>query len=338
MQTSSDFVRLPYTPDLTEGGIAYALRSLPYSSFERLSAYDRIRRKVAGAAVELAFRRYLSQQDVPFQTAAATPFAAHDQYDVSLAQPPAGDGRRCDIQSFLISRRNQILEMRRNPALMLNAPALVASDQHAADERSESDLYVFAFLAGLTAVSQNDLKKIIETNLPRYFIHAMPELWRKPMHWNPLGTLVLKSESDAETLVEISGQDAGREFLTRTVNLPPKTRVTVADPFYSIAAIHVKDMPSARLGIHFSVSKKTYLIAPAEWGNIWVYGMDIYFTGFITRGEFRQRANLIAPNSRVFQYEHTRVKNLAVPISELKPLQDLLTRAREWKSPGEGVR
>ena len=31
MISASDIIRLPYTPDLTEGGIAYACRSLNYT-------------------------------------------------------------------------------------------------------------------------------------------------------------------------------------------------------------------------------------------------------------------------------------------------------------------
>lgn len=322
MITSSDLLRLPYTPDLTEAGIAYALRSLPHGSL----SHDRIRRVAAGAAVELAFRRYLSQQDIPFEIKSATPFTEPDKHDVSLG------GHRCEVKSFLISHRDQISEMRRNPSVMLNAPALVPSDHHAGDGHSDHDLYLFAFLSGLIAASQADLRKAIETHQPHYLIHAMPEKWRKPFHWNPLAPLVLKSESEAEMLVEISGQDEGRGFATRLVNLPPKTRVTVNDPFYSLTSIHVKNIPSARLGIHTPAYKEAHIIAPLEWGNIWVYGMDIYLAGYIARGEFRQRAKQIAPNSRVFQYEHTKTKNLAVDVSELKPMQDLFERVREWKS------
>jgi hypothetical protein len=182
------------------------------------------------------------------------------------------------------------------------------------------------------AASQSDLKKVVETNQPQYLIHVMPEKWRKPFNWNPLGPLVLKSESDTEMHVELSGQDSGRGNLTRLVNLPPKTRVTVDDPFYSVTALHIKNIPSARLGIHSPAHKETHLIPPLEWRNIWVYGMDITLAGFISRGEFRQRAKLIAPNSRTFQYDHTKTKNLAVPVSELSPLPDLFARVREWKS------
>src|SRR5438034_4038976 len=118
MISSSDLIHLPYTRDLTEGGIAYAVRSLPYT-YSRMgaSSYDRLRRVVAGVAVELAFRRYLSEQNIPFDVKSATPFTDPNQYDVSLG------GRRCDIKSFFISYREQIAEMKRNPQVVLDAPA-----------------------------------------------------------------------------------------------------------------------------------------------------------------------------------------------------------------------
>jgi hypothetical protein len=58
MLSPSDLLRLPYTPDLTEGGIAYALLSLPYKN----PSYDGLLRTVSQGIVELAFRRHLSQQ------------------------------------------------------------------------------------------------------------------------------------------------------------------------------------------------------------------------------------------------------------------------------------
>jgi len=92
MISIKDLLHLPYTRDLTEGGIAYALRSLPYT-YNRMggSPYDRLRRIAAGVAVELAFRRYLADQNIPFDVKGATPITEPDRYDVALG------GRRCDI-------------------------------------------------------------------------------------------------------------------------------------------------------------------------------------------------------------------------------------------------
>ena len=327
MITSSDFLCLPYTPDLTEGGIAYAIRSLPYT-YDRMggSPFDRLRRIVAGVAVELAFRRHLSQQDIPYDVKGATPFTDPDRYDVSLG------GHRCDIKSFLISHRRQISSLRIHPELLLKAPALVPLDQYSADGHRDDDLYLFAFLTGLIAASQADLNKALKADQPTYLMHAMPKAWSKPANWQPINPLTLKSESDQTLTVEIGGQAAGREFLTRKLELPPRTRVMVEDAFFALSSIHVNQSPGARVGIHSPFMGEAYLIDPFAWGNIWVYGMEIILTGYIPREEFRRKSSLIQPGSRVFQYSKTRTKNLAVPVADLKPLGSLFEQVREWEA------
>ncbi len=320
-------VHIPYTPDLTEGGITYACRSLPHT-YNHLdgSSFDRLRRTAASVAVELAFRRYLTQQNVPFDVKVAEPFTDPDRYDVSLG------GHRCDLKSFLISHRTQISALRADLNLALKAPALVPLDQYSADGQAENDIYLFAFLTGLIAASPDDVKKAMSAAQPVYLIHTMPKTWIRPQAWIPLGPLVLKSESDETLSLVIGGQDADREFLTRTLELPPHTRREVDGDFYSLVFVHVNSRPDARLGIYSPSRNETYLVNPGQWSNIWIYGLDIYLTGWISRAEFRQRASLVPEGSRVFQYDRTRIKNLAISISDLKPLSDLLERVREWES------
>lgn len=316
--TANDFIRLPYTPDLTEGGIAYALRSL-VTTFERegRSPYDRLRRIVASTAVELAFRRHLSQNEIPFEVKPFAPFKDPERHDVFLS------GHRCDVKSFFISRRGQVVSIRRDPAILLNAPALVPSDQHAGDGHSYNDLYIFAFFTGLTAASQDDLRKVIAKKQPHFLVHVMPDTWRKPFHWNPLGALTLKSESAEELIVEVSGQGEGREMKRKTVSLAAGTKVTINESFYSITSLHVRRAPEARVGIRCEAIPGAHVVSPLEWGNLWVYGMDIFLTGWISYEEFGRRAGMLLPNSKTFQYERTRVKNLSLLVSKLKPMHQL---------------
>jgi hypothetical protein len=254
----------------------------------------------------------------------ATPFTEPDRYDVSLG------GRRCDIKSFLVTYREQIAEMKRDPKVVLNAPALVPSDQNAAEGHSDNDLYLFAFLSGLVASSQEDLQKVMLAGQPTYFIHSMPETWTRPVEWNPLGRLVLKSDSEETQTVEIGGQDSGREMRTRVVEIPPKTRVEIEEGFFSVAYIHILSKPGGVLGIRSTARKETHLIGANDWGNIWVYGTDILLAGWLTRGEFNRCARPIQEGARVFQYDRTRTKNLAVPVFDLKPVSELFERVRAW--------
>lgn len=325
MISASDFIHLPYPRDLTEGGIAYALRSLPYT-YKRMgdTPYHRMRKTVADVAVELAFRRYLGEQEIPFDVTGAAPFTEPDHYDVSLG------GRRCTIKSFLISHRDQISDLKRNPQVLLTAPALVASDQNAAEGNRSTDIYLFAFLSGLVAASQDDVQKVNESNQPHHFIHVMPEAWARPQKWAPLGELVLKSDSEETQIIEIGGQDAGRERRSLQVELPPRTRIQIDGGFFSVTYIHNKNFPTARMGIHSSQRGETYVINPLDWGNIWVYGIDILLAGYLTREEFNQRASFLREGVRVFQFEKTRTKNLSVAGCDLKPLSELFERVKEW--------
>ncbi|MDI6768557.1 MAG: hypothetical protein QMD04_02645 [Anaerolineales bacterium] len=347
MLTPSDLIHLPYTPDLTEGGIAYACRSLAYT-YDRMggTAFDRLRRIVGGVAVELAFRRYLTEQSVPFDVLGATPFTDPDRYDVSLG------GHRCDLKSFLITRRAQIAQMRKDASLGLQAAALIPMDQFAAEGHTSQDIYLFAFLLALTTPSQEELRKAIAARQPLHLIHPLPDDWARPrlwqrstvraannggtpvrdgIRWQPLEKLALKSECEQPISVEIGGMDAARNFVTAALELPPKTRLAVEVPFHTVAYIHARRLPEARLGIHSPRRGEALIVQPHEWGNIWVYGLDIWLTGWLAHEDYRHKASVLPIGSRIFQYDQTRVKNLAVPISELRPLGNLFERVREWE-------
>ncbi len=327
MISTNDFIKLSYTPDLTEGGIAYATRSLPYT-YNRMggSLYSRLRRIVGGVAVELAFRRYLGEQQVPFDVKGATPFTEPDRYDVALGN------HRCDLKTFIISKRNQITSMRHNPAQVLRAPALIPEDQFGAVNHTDNDLYLFAFLLGLTTNSPEDIQKAASAGQQLYLIHPLKPEWARPQAWASLGRLALKSECASPVTVEIGGQDMERNFISETLELAPLTRVFATQTYFSLSYIHVKAIPEARIGIHSPALGEIYLIQPHEWGNIWIYGMETWLTGYMAHDEFRRKASPIMAGSRVFQYSETQTKNLSVPVADLRPLPELFERVREWET------
>jgi hypothetical protein len=267
-------------------------------------------------------RRHLSGENIPFDVLGATPFTDPDHYDLSLG------GHRCDVKSFLITRREQISQIRQNPSLVLEAPALVPADQLAAEGHASQDLYLFAFLLALTAPAEEDVARALAASQPVCLIHPMPDAWVRPPAWAPLEGLALKSECAAPLTVEIGGQAAEREFVTLKLELPPRRRVAVEQTFFSLAYVHAGRRPEVRVGLHSPVRGEPYLIPSHAWGNIWVYGLSILLTGYLTYEEFRRKARLLPPDSKTFQYARTRVKNQSVPMTELHPLKDLFERLR----------
>jgi hypothetical protein len=325
MLSASDLIHLTYTPDLTEGGIAYACRLLATTSDHMgVSTVDRLRRIIGGVAVELAFRRTLTEQAIPFRVLGAMPFTHPERYDVSLG------GHRCNLKSFLITRRPQIARLRRESTLVLQAPALVPLDQFAAEGHQPDELYLFAFLLGVLAAGRDDIERAAAAGQSAYLIHPLPDDWRRPSNWLSLDELALKSECETPISVEIGGQNAGREFIIAKLDLPPKKRVLVEQSFHSLAYIHAAHRPDARIGLHSSTRGEAIIVPAEAWGNIWVYGMDILMIGWLSYEEFRRKAKVLNAGMRTMQYDRTRVKNLLVPMEELNPLRPLFERARAW--------
>jgi hypothetical protein len=145
--------------------------------------------------------------------------------------------------------------------------------------------------------------------------------------------MVLKSNADKILTVELGGQDARRQFVSKKIRLTPHQRVEAETSFYTLAYVHVNTMPSARIGIYSPQFNAPYLIAPSDWKNIWVYGMRVILAGYITRKNFRKKAAELPVGSRVFQYRRTRTKNLTLPVAELSPLSSLLEQAKNWRKP-----
>ena len=132
--------------------------------------------------------------------------------------------------------------------------------------------------------------------------------------------------------MEIGGQNAEREFITATLELPPKKRMLVEGDFYSLAYVHAVRRPEARIGLHSPARGDAYLIHAHEWGNIWVYGMDIFLTGWLSHEEYRRKAKVLQAGMRTMQFDRTRVKNLLVPMAELNPFRPLLAHVKKWEA------
>ena len=328
MLSPAHLLRLPYDASLTLAGIEYAKKSLHYT-FNRmgLNPAARLRKIVAGVAVELAFRRWLEAQAIPYDLLGATAFTEKDRYDLCLG------GRRCDVKSFLISDRPSITALRRDPAWLLEAMALVPEDQFKSSALDENDLYLFGFLAGLETRHSQDLEKAMLAGQPVYLLHTLGhEAWLGQRAWRSLGRLSFTNPGTHSLRLEIGGQDAARAAVVERIKLLPHGRVETTQEYYSLLYLRVPRLPADLVEVHSPALNETRRIAPLDWFNIWVYGLEVFIAGWLTKAEFRALGRLLPPGSAVKQYRQTQVENRAVPVSALRPAAELaqLIRNSDW--------
>jgi hypothetical protein len=328
MLSPAHILRLPYDDTLTLAGIEYAKKSLHYT-FNRmgLKPAARLRKIVAGVAVELAFRRWLEAQAIPYDLLGATAFTEKDRYDLCLG------GRRCDVKSFLINDPARSAELCRDTAWLMDAMALVPEDQFSRSTLGENDLYLFGFLAARETRQRAEVQAALAARQPVYLLHTLAEAaWLGRAGWRSLGRLALKSSLARPIRVEIGGQDAGRAAVVERLTLSPLTRVETQHAFYSLLYVRVPRLPEALLGVHSPALNLTRLIAPAEWFNIWVYGEEVFMAGWLTKAEFRALSRRLPPGAPVKQYRYTQAENRAVPVQALRPLAELaaLVKQSDW--------
>jgi hypothetical protein len=200
----------------------------------------------------------------------------------------------------------------------------------------DGDLFVFAFLKALVTPNLDSLNQAVRANQPIFLIYKMPSKWSNPNYWRSLGKLVLKCTSCEPTNLTMEGLDAYREPQLDQVALNPGSKITTDRDFYSLVILHTRKQLKSNLGIHSPVLKDTHLVRMIEWRNIWVYGMQITFAGYITRGEYRSCADESSVGMGIKKYPNLHTHNLSLPVSNLHPLHDLFTKAKLWQDHQPG--
>jgi hypothetical protein len=291
--------------------------------------YDDLREMVAEKAAELAFRRMLVDQDVPHALLESNDFQEADAFAVSLG------GRRCALCATLVSGRKDITRFHQYPARFLGAPALAPAAARAS--QSDQDLLVFAFVTGVVARSQASLGRAIQAGQPLFLASALPPDWSAPAAWRSLGEVALKSEESDELELELYGLDGERRFQSCTVTLPPRQRVTAPAEFYSLAALRAGRLPDARLGIHSpAVGASPKLLGSLDWHNLWVYGMQVTFVGYQTRGDFKRGAGILRRGERALGVPRARQDYLNQRVNTLQPLPELFDLVHIWEDERRG--
>lgn len=322
---AADIVALPFDDQYALAGVQYARDSLHYT-YNRmgLPTAARLRKIVAGVVFEMAFRRWLEAQDVPYDLLGATHFTERDRYDIGLG------GRRCDLKSFLLRSKAAIRSVRTDPGWLLDASALVPVDQLISTHLGPKDIYIFGFVAGLEARSLADSRQAQMHAAPAYMIYPLAaRQWARPRAWRPLGPLALKSNARAPVRVEVGGLGEDRQALREEIELQPRVRVELRPDFFAVLYLHAAAIPTAQIGLHSPVLQSTALIAPYEWKNIWLYGQRIYLCGWMNKHEFRKKSERLLPGSLTKQYRRTKTINRALPIDALRPIQQLADLVKE---------
>lgn len=328
MLAPADLISLPYAPEFTRAGLEHLCRQLPYwgANFNKLT-HDRMRQAVAQSAAELAFNRLLTQKQVPFHMTQTARFAEPNRFDLNLG------GRRCQIINTMIASRKRIRELRRDPGALLGTSVLCPSQELQTNAWDDQDLVVYSIITALTTSDRRDLERALAAGQPSFLINILPHSWREANHFiygKPTQPVSLKSEASKTILLELGGVSRESTYQCEHIPLPPLLRVEAHKEFANLAYAHIDQLPDGRIAIHHADLAQTLTIQPERWANLWLYGIEVIVIGYVTRGQCKRRSQTFQKDMRVTANTAPARKNRYLPIKQLRPIEDLFTRVKDW--------
>jgi hypothetical protein len=164
-------------------------------------------------------------------------------------------------------------------------------------------------------------------------MYVMPRVWRGTGSPAPLGTLRFEAEQADSLSFEIGGRDVAGAPVGQTVRLTGGRSVEGPVSLLTLNHVCATQRPAGDLRIHAPARRLAHLIEPDRWQDVWLDGWGMVVLGWISREAFRKRATLIPPGRRVYQFDRTMTKNLAVAVSELRPITDLTSGPAAGRQP-----
>jgi hypothetical protein len=274
---------------------------------------------VAITAADLAFRRYLSSENIPHTIQGAFPYTDPGSYSISLG------GRRCMIKSSLIFDRKTIHSLRSQPSRIMASQAQLTVDDLETDPLLDDDLLVFALVLALITRRPSELANALAAGQPICLIHTLPENWANPLPNLPLREITLKSDCDQEFKLVMGGRDPEGNFLEETLTLKPHVRTRLDQPFQSLAYLRSSQPVLSQGELSSPACNFIHIFRPGQWGNIWIYGLEIILIGYTTQAEFRRQGALQINKNQDPVVVTGKMKIL--PYGRLHPLAGLFTWA-----------
>jgi hypothetical protein len=322
---TSDLIHIPYDASLSLAGAIYACRTLQHMlpRLGRLSPHQ-MRRTSVNIAAHLALRRWLESTDVPYDLIQASPITQPERPALVVG------GRRVYIQNTFIPSKHHIRRLRRNLSWLLEMNAILPEDQLALEDLGEGDLLVFAFITGLETRSRAGLQRALAAQQTSYLIAIPARIWwQREKDAQPLGPLIVDSADPTTLNLEYGATLFDNRYRVEQLSIPPMQQSMTPHHLSSLFYIHSSNLPEGDLSIRCPSLDQNWVVASNDWANIWVYGIEITFAGWSTKGAFRKSTQRFPRGTRTQIGHRTRVDSRAKAVSQLRPLLEIVHRIRQ---------
>lgn len=311
-------IRLDCPAAWSAAAVQSVLEALPWLVGRRAElSVPRLRQLVKDRVALLALLRWLAEGHLTYQVEGTL-----------LAQlgrdPVRVQGRRLYPFATLVPHRSVIRHLRRHPKQALDAEvwATVPAARWQNAAAQPEDILVFGLVLALVADTAAESRKALAQGLPLRLVFPLPAGWlpgREPQ------ALTLKYEGPGTLPLTLHGQREG-DLSAYTLNLTAGQRLTPPLRWLEVYALSTERLPQGRVGLSRPGARAPLVIRPDQWANLWVYGLEVWWLGYLPRRAFAQQARRLPPGSPKGLGVRLGQAAYGVPLSALRSMDDLAAR------------
>jgi len=348
----NDILIIKVLKEWIEPGTEYAQKSwaCTFNRMGKSGIYERMINIVHGITVQKATEYLLKEKRIEFETKDRNKGYEIDRYNIFV------NGKKLDIKS---NRCGSTFSRSTRVGAILDYSALVPTDQLHSRTFQDEDFYIFAFLL----FKRHDLSgydpRAVISRPPKdgeWIVHGFwdyeflkPPKWTKEHGTEELGCIEISSSSS---------RDRGKRFLLGGTMMPRKFQVekitlngsnpkfTTANDFFQLFFIRSLDgnIPNGKITIKCENSKIVEVINPVggfktekvkrktkdeivlvqnDWDDIWLYDPYVYFAGYMTKGDFKDRSEEISRYDKTVKQFEPQTDNNRLLVHKLNPIKQL---------------
>lgn len=320
--TAAEIQQLAFPEDLGLAGVEYAKRNqLPIRERFGALTLDILRAQAAEAAVELAFRRWLDRSGA--------------SYRVSVEVLPIESGwgtvifggRRCELEASVVETHNESARMLQSLDPLLNVQ--VSARRHTSMNAGQdgADLLVFGLVHVEVIRSREESVKMEMAGKPIQMAALLPDECLQPRGWASMGQIEIANRSDEDLILEAVGYDGSRQAMVEEIRVKGHGSVVLDGDFFTLGSLYRRTGPIEKINIEIERYGKCFPIGRHQWGNVWIYGREVFLLGYMARREY-DRAAKVRPGVR--HLPGSEIVSRGVRVGELRSMDELLARSRRW--------
>ncbi len=310
-------VRLSYRSEWTAAAVEAVLEALPWVADQRTTlTTPRLRQLVKDQVGLLALMHWLAEAGLPYRLG-ASPLARIGREPVWVG------GRRLFFFSTLIARREVLRPLRRQPGPLLAQAgwATIPAERLRAPGDQPEDALVFGYVLALVTDTLAEARRAHARGHPVRLVFP----WKAEKgRWAAPQALALKYEGPGALRLTLHGHTE-TAYAAASFDLPEGERRITPQRWRTVYALSIEQIPTGRVGIA-PPGGRPVVVTPSQWGNLWLYGLEVWLLGYLSRRTFMQQARYLPAGAVKAPGLLTRRPAYGVPLASLRSPEDLIAR------------